>query len=57
MDEERILKDEIKKLEKDLKDYMEILPDLDVTEKDSERVINFILDDINNRRKRINELR
>ena len=53
MDEERVIREEIKKLEKDLKDYLEILPYLDVSEKDSERVINFMLDDINIRRKKL----
>ena len=56
MDDIKILNDEIKKLEKDLKDYLRILPILDVSEKDAERQINIMLDDINIRKKKINEL-
>lgn len=57
MDEAKILKDEICKLEQKLADYMKILPILNVSDKDSERVINLILDDINIRKKRIEELK
>ena len=57
MDESQLLKDEIKRLEQNLKDYLEILPLLNVSEKESERVINFLLDDMNIRKKRIEELK
>ena len=56
MDEEKILKNEIEKLEKNLKDYLKILPVLNVSDKDSERTIDIMLDDINIRRKRLKEL-
>ena len=56
MDEAQLLKDEINRLEQNLRDYLEILPILNVSDKDSERVINFMLDDINNRRKKIENL-
>ena len=57
MDDEIILRNEIKKLEKDLSDYLEILPVLGVSEKEAERIFNFMLDDINVRLKKINELK
>jgi len=57
MDEVAILKDEIKRLEQSLKDYLAIFPVLNVSEKDSERVINYMLDDINIRRKKLEELK
>ena len=57
MDEENIIREEIRKLEKDLADYLEILPVLGVSEKESERVVNFMLDDINIRLKKLNELK
>ena len=56
MDEVKELKEEIKKLETNLASYLKILPILDVSDKDSERVINFFLDDINVRKKKIKEL-
>ena len=57
MDEAQLLKEEINRLEQNLRDYLEILPILNVSEKDSERVINFMLDDINIRRKKIENLK
>ena len=56
MDEAQLLKNEVNKLEQNLRDYLEILPILNVSDKDSERVINFMLDDINIRRKKIENL-
>ena len=56
MDEVKILNDEIKKLEKDLRDYLKILPILDVSDKDSERQINMMLDDMNIRKRKLKEL-
>ena len=50
------LKEEIKKLETDLASYLKIMPILEVSDEDSERVINFFLDDINIRKKKIKEL-
>ena len=50
------LKDEIKKLETDLASYLKIMPILEVSDEDSERVINFFLDDINLRKKKIKKL-
>ena len=57
MDEVKSLKDEIQRLEKNLKDYLELLPILDVSEKDAERVIDFMLDDINIRKKKLKEIK
>jgi len=57
MDEAKLFKEEIKRLEQNLKDYLEILPVLNVSERDFERVINFMLDDINIRKKKIEELK
>ena len=56
MDEIKILKDEIRQLEINLTSYMKILPILDVSDKDSEKVIDFMLDDINVRKRRLREL-
>ena len=50
------LKEDIKKLENDLTIYLKILPILEVSDKDAERVINFLLDDINLRKNKIKEL-
>jgi len=57
MDEAKLLLDEIKRLEQNLKDYLEILPFLNVSDEDSEHVINFMLDDINTRKKKIEKLK
>ena len=56
MDEVRLIKEEIRRLENNLRKYMEILPILDVSDKHTERVINNILDDINVRKKKLKEL-
>ena len=56
MDEREILRDEIKKLENDLSDYLRVSPILGVSEKEAERVFNFMLDDINIRKKKLSEL-
>ena len=52
-DEKRELEREIEKLKKDLDDYLRIFPILEVTEKEKERVIDQYLDDILNRKKKL----
>lgn len=57
MDEKEELEREIKALEKRLADYLELYPILGVSEKERDRVINQFLDDINIRKKRIDEMK
>lgn len=52
-EEKQELKREIDKLKKDLSDYLEVYPYLEVSEKEKDRVINQYLDDILNRKKRL----
>jgi hypothetical protein len=52
-EEKKELEREIEKLEKDLQDYLRVFPFLGVLEKEKERVINQYLDDILNRKKRL----
>jgi hypothetical protein len=52
-EEKQELEREIEKLKKDLQGYLEIFPFLDVSEKEKGRVINQYLDDILNRKKRL----
>ena len=54
-EEKKELEREIKKLKKDLDDYLRIFPILGVTEKEKERVINQYLDDILRRKKILEE--
>ena len=51
--EKQKLEREIEKLKKDLDDYLRVVPILGVTEKERERVIDQYLDDILNRKKRL----
>ena len=52
-EEKQELERAIEKLKKDLDDYLRIFPILEVTEKEKERVIDRYLDDILNRKKRL----
>jgi hypothetical protein len=53
MEEKKDLEREIEKLKKELNDYLEIFPFLEVSKKEKERVINQYLDDILNRKEKL----
>jgi len=55
--EKEDLEREINALKQGLSDYLRLYPMLGVSEKEKERVINQYLDDINNRRKRAEQIR
>ena len=58
MNEKEALEREIEKLKQDLDDYLRVYSILGVTEKEKEkeRVVNQYLDDILNRKERLNSL-
>jgi len=53
-EEKESLEKEIEKLKKSLGDYLDLFPYLGTSEKEKERVINQYLDDILNRKERLN---
>jgi hypothetical protein len=53
MEDKDEIKREIEKLKKNLADYLELFPILNVSEKEKERVINQFLDDILRRQEKL----
>jgi len=53
-EENEFLERKIEELKKNLADYLSVVPFLDVSKKEKERVINQFLDDILERQKKLN---